>query len=93
MIKVEEVKKLATLARIDISFDEAERLTKEIDSILEYVREVQAVSSDEAFEKPILKNIMREDVITSTKGEFTTDFLNLAPQKEKNYFKVKKILS
>ena len=91
MISKDDIKHLAKLARIRISEDEAENMTKEIDSILEYVSQVKNISG-KAEEKPILKNVMREDIVTRNAGEYTEDILKLAPSREGNYIKVKKIL-
>lgn len=92
MIKKEDIQNLAGLARIDISEDEADSLTSEIDSILDYVSQVQNISSDLTTDNLVLKNVMRDDVVTNTEGEFTETLLSLAPQREGKYLKVKKIL-
>ncbi len=92
MISKKDIQDLANLARIDISETEAESLTTEIDSILSYVSQVQNISSDSAMDNLVLKNVMRDDVVTNTGGEFTETLLSLAPRREGNYLKVKKIL-
>ncbi len=91
MITKEEIKNLAQLARIEIKEDEAESLRKEIDSILDYVSKINEISGDSE-DKPVLKNVMRDDEITHKSGEFTEDLLSNAPGREGNYLKVKKIL-
>jgi len=92
MITRDEVKHLADLARIEMSEGELEQMTKEIDSILNYVGIIQNVSGDVQREIPNLRNVMRDDVITHESGEYTEKLLANAPSREGSYLKVKKIL-
>jgi aspartyl-tRNA(Asn)/glutamyl-tRNA(Gln) amidotransferase subunit C len=92
MITSEDIKKLADLARIRISDVEAEGLTSEIDSILNYVGQIKGISGDEKDDLPLVRNVMRDDIVTHTPGEFTKDLFSSAPESEKGYLKVKKIL-
>ena len=94
MIKGEEVKKLAELARIDITTKEVEKVRKEIESILEYVSEIQKVSEKRTpakEDKP--KNVMREDDNPHAGGIYTEAVLSEAPERDGDYIKVKKILN
>ena len=92
MVNREEIEKLAKLARIDISDEEKESMQKDIESILDYVGQVKNISEESKIEVPALKNIMRDDIVTHKSGEFTEDLLSLAPSRQGNYLKVKKIL-
>jgi aspartyl-tRNA(Asn)/glutamyl-tRNA(Gln) amidotransferase subunit C len=92
MITREEIEKLATLSRIQISDEEKESMSKDIESILEYVGQIKNISTSVDRETPSLRNVMRDDVVTHESGEFTDDLLSLAPAREGNYLKVKKIL-
>ena len=98
MITSKDIKSLAELARIEISDSEAEQLTQEVDSILVYVGQIKDASRDLSLQTgmdklvPKLQNVMREDVVTNTEGEYTERLLNNAPSREGKYFKVKKIL-
>ena len=91
-ITSKDIKNLASLARIEISEEEAERLTPEIDSILGYVGQIKNVVGNIKKEVPKLHNVMREDVSTNTSRQYTDDILNNAPDREGDYIKVKKIL-
>ena len=91
MINKEDIKNLASLARVGINEGEAESLTKEIDSILEYVSQIKSFSEDFDLEKPLLRNVLRDDVLTNNIGEYTKDILDNAPKTEKNYVDVKNI--
>ena len=92
MITKEEIQNLANLSRIKISAKEAEDLVSEIDSILGYVDQIKKISGESGEEASLVKNVMREDVVTHQAGEFTEDLLSLAPSREGDYLKVKKIL-
>lgn len=90
------MEKLATLARIDISAEEAENLSHEFESILGYVSEVKSVASTSDKELGVedfaLKNVWREDAEPHDSGLYTEKILNEAPEREGDYIKVKKIL-
>ncbi len=92
MITPEEVKHLAKLSRIAISEDEVTKITAEIDSILNYVGQITSVVGDVSGSVPVLRNVMREDVITHAEGEYTEEILLNAPAREGQYLQVKKIL-
>lgn len=88
--------KLASLARIDMSDKEAESLSGEFETILNYVSEVKAVSTTKNSEpkssNTATKNIWREDVEPHEPGLYTEKILNEAPEREGDYIRVKKIL-
>lgn len=93
MITKEEIQKLADLARIFLPESEKESLRKDIDGILEYVGQIKEASSVEGEPWELaVKNVMREDIPTHKKGEYTDALVNAAPKREKGYVKVKKIL-
>ena len=87
-----DIKNLASLARIEISEEEAEKLTPEIDSILGYVGQIKDVVGNIKKEVPKLHNIILEDISTNTSRQYTDDILSNAPDREGDYIKVKKIL-
>lgn len=91
-ITKEEVKKLADLSRIDMTEEESQSMTGEIDSILGYVSVVQKFTGGIEREIPKLRNIMRGDVSTNKEGEYTESLLKNAPKREGDYLAVKKIL-
>ncbi|MEK7120902.1 MAG: Asp-tRNA(Asn)/Glu-tRNA(Gln) amidotransferase subunit GatC [Patescibacteria group bacterium] len=92
MISKEEVKKIADLARIRLSLKEMEKMTQELGSILGYVEQVKEISDVSTKNEEILKNVFREDENINESGFFTKKILDLAPRKEGDYIKVKKIL-
>ncbi|MEX2010389.1 MAG: Asp-tRNA(Asn)/Glu-tRNA(Gln) amidotransferase subunit GatC [Parcubacteria group bacterium] len=93
----DEVKKLATLARIEIDDAEAERLTQQFEAILGYVADVRKAvgETEENMTKSSnfgLKNVMREDTNPHESGVYTEKLLAEAPDRSGNLIKVKNIL-
>lgn len=92
MITKDDIKKLAGLARIELSDNEIEHLAGEVGSILGYVSQVTNAAGDLVRKLPKLHNVMREDVEQNKSGEYTEAILRNAPRRQENYLKVKKIL-
>ena len=92
MISKGDIKNLAELSRMDISEVEAEKLGTEIDSILEYVGQVQTVSLDieDGIDFGPVKNIFRED--EPEPSQHREELIAEFPDKEGDYLKVNKIL-
>lgn len=92
-MEISDIKKLAVLARLELSSLEEEKYLKELGSILEYVGQIKdAPISDDGTKFEEINNISRDDVVGNTTGGYTESILALAPEKEQGYFKVKKIL-
>lgn len=98
-MKLEDIKKLAGLARIDMSEEEMVGIAKDFDPILAYVGQVQEaiklnknIKESQKPENNFLHNVMREDVVTNNRGEYTEDILANAPDTENGFLKVKQIL-
>ena len=103
MITLEDIEKLAQLARINVSLEEKDSIRKDIEGILAYVGRVKDMASGEInnqareeakeeSETPAVYNVMRKDVVTHESGEYTEVLLKAAPSRLGDYFKVKKIL-
>ena len=96
-MQIEEVRKLATLARIDMSEEEMNEVAKDFDSILAYVGQVQEVSGEASENKKskedyFMRNVMREDAVTNNGRENTDKILANAPEVEDGFIKVRKIM-
>lgn len=93
MITAEEVKKLASLARLELKAEEAEKLRGDLNRILDYVGQIKEVQSPEAkVETGEVINRLREDNNPRPPGEFKEKLLAAAPERSGDYFRVKKIL-
>jgi aspartyl-tRNA(Asn)/glutamyl-tRNA(Gln) amidotransferase subunit C len=93
-MKKEDIEHLAKLSRIAVTETEATALAEDITSILGYVSEIEAITGNTQGEKKIgeLFNVMREDENPHEAGLYTEDLLNLAPERDGQYVKVKKII-
>jgi len=89
----EEVQRVASLARFRFAPEDEERLTEQLDSILEYMEKLNQLdtSSIEPFTHAAnTKNPMREDAITNEPN--ADALLANAPAQENHFFQVPKII-
>lgn len=98
-MQLEEIKKLANLARIDMTDEEMEGIAHDFDAILAYVSQVQEVSKlkniQSLHDNPnnyFLQNVMREDLVINKRGEYTEKILANAPDVQDGFLKVKQIM-
>ena len=92
-ISRDDVAHLASLARIDLSDDELDRLGAELPAILEHVKVVQQVASDDVrpMSHPIpVTNVFRADEVRP--GLTPEQALAGAPDAEEQRFSVPQIL-
>ena len=93
-ITAADVKYVASLAKIAITNDEAARFTKELDAILGYVRQLDAVDTkglEPTYQVTGLKNVTRPDEIIDYHAT-REDLLKNAPRKRDGYIEVPKVL-
>lgn len=92
MLELKEVEHVASLARIEISEVDMQKLAEQLSAILDYVAELGKAPVDSV--EPILqvsglKNIGREDKI---KASLSVDqVLSNAPEKENNFIKTRAV--
>lgn len=89
----EEVKRVALLARLELSAEEETRLTEQLDNILQYMEKLGRL--DTANVEPLahavdIVNAFREDRVTNEPQAET--LLANAPDRENSFFKVPKII-
>ena len=91
-MNIEEIKKIAKLARIEIKQEKLETFAGEFNKILEYFRNLNEVPVEGVesftFEE---KNVFREDEPFSNSEE-RERILKNAPEKQDDFFKVRKII-
>ncbi|HUS26441.1 MAG TPA: Asp-tRNA(Asn)/Glu-tRNA(Gln) amidotransferase subunit GatC [Nevskiaceae bacterium] len=90
----EDVLKLARLARLHLTDEEVEEFAGELNSILQYVEQLQQV--DVAGIKPTsqvtgLKNVMRDDTVADY-GVSQDELLRLVPNVQDGHIKVKRMI-
>jgi aspartyl-tRNA(Asn)/glutamyl-tRNA(Gln) amidotransferase subunit C len=93
MLTKDDVKKLATLARIKLTDEEVEKFQKDLSAIFDYIDALMQVDIDgveEVSQVTGLVNVQRRDeaVLTSSREEI----LAQAPAVKDGYLKVKAIL-
>ena len=92
-ISSSDVRKVAHLARLELPEGQIETYTAQLEEILSYVDQLQAIDTQNV--PPTTRavevvNAMRDDmVIVNSSRE---DILNQAPQREGDFFRVPKIL-
>ena len=94
MIDLEQVRKVALLARLELTADEEEQFTGQLSGILDYVEQLKELNTDdvEPTTRAIeLNNITRTDSL-QTFAERDA-ILDCAPDCEDGFFKVPKILT
>jgi len=92
-VDTQTVKKVASLARIAISDDDAERLAPELSNILGWIEQLGEVdtSSVQPMTAVIANHLrLRDDVVTD--GDVRDDVLANAPQAEHGFFAVPKVI-
>jgi aspartyl-tRNA(Asn)/glutamyl-tRNA(Gln) amidotransferase subunit C len=92
-VDLEDVRRIAHLARIGVSEAEAPHLQSEINAILKFVEALEAVEVDGV--EPMTSVIpmrlpMRDDVVTD--GEIAAKVLANAPLTEDGFFLVPKVI-
>ena len=93
-ITQEEVKKVAHLARLELTDNAITNDAEQLEKILEYIKQLESIDTDDvpcttrAIE---VTNIFRKD--DKKNSDCTEELLELGPSKEGKYFKVPKIIS
>ena len=92
-ITKDEVKKVASLARLELNEDEINNHAQQLEKILEYIKELEKINTNDvpcttrAIE---VINVFRKD--EKKNYDSVDELLKLGPSKENKYFKVPKIL-
>jgi aspartyl-tRNA(Asn)/glutamyl-tRNA(Gln) amidotransferase subunit C len=92
-ISAEDVRKVAQLARLDLPEDKIATYTGQLERILEYVAQLEAVDTEGV--PPTTRavevvNVTRDDQVEAT--PVREQLLDLAPQREGDFFRVPRIL-
>ncbi len=94
MIDIEEVKKVANLARLQLTPEEEQEFTTQLNSILDYFEQLSELDTEKVAptSRAInLNNIMRSDELEPFANR--EEILACAPETDGEFFKVPKILS
>lgn len=91
-MQLDDIKKLATMARVDMSDEELTAMASDFDPILAYVSQVQEVEQSDTTPVYLLQNVMRDDVVTNTPGSYSEKIIEQMPDSQDGFLKVKQIL-
>ena len=94
MIDREQVRKVANLARLELTTEEEAQFTTQLGSILDYIEQLNQldVTNVAPTTRAIdVSNITREDILQPYADREA--ILNSAPQQEVDFFRVPKILN
>lgn len=92
-VTLDDVKRVAALARLGFSPDEEQRLIGELNSILEYMAKLSQLDTDEVIPTSHgvpLDTAMRKDEARSF--DALDDLLSQGPDMKDNYFRVPRII-
>ncbi|MDB5195450.1 MAG: glutamyl-tRNA(Gln) and/or aspartyl-tRNA(Asn) amidotransferase subunit [Parcubacteria group bacterium] len=94
MASTDEVKKLASLARLSIPEEKLAAFAKEFDGILAYVGTLDELTLPAHDKRPIpvVRNVFRADGEPHEKGKHTKKLVEQFPDREGNALKVKQII-
>lgn len=93
MINLDQVRKVANLARLTLTTEEEQQFTEQLSDILDYFEQLSELNTDdvEPTTRAIdVKNITRPDRLESFENREA--LLEAAPEREEDFFKVPKIL-
>lgn len=93
MLSQDEVKKVAEMARIELTDAEVAKFQKDLSSVLDYVEELKNVDTeglDIVASVTGLENVERQDKAVLV--DYQESILSNAPQSKDKYYKVKSIL-
>jgi len=99
MISEKEVKHIALLARVELKREEVIKFQKELSAILDFFETLKEVDTSKVdYDFHLLKDyflksveLMREDIFEPKSQEIAKKLMELVPQKEGNYIKVKAV--
>jgi aspartyl-tRNA(Asn)/glutamyl-tRNA(Gln) amidotransferase subunit C len=91
-MNTDDVQKLATLARLDISEEEAEFLTKDMNTILQYIKQIEAAEVEISTPKYIQTNVVRNDTVDVADSHITVLIKQNFPKENNGYLEINKII-
>ena len=89
-----DIEHIAKLAKLKFNDDEIDKLTPQLNRILQYVEKLNELDTEnvEPLSHPVANiNVFREDILKESIP--TKEALKNAPQKDDKYFKVPKVIN
>ncbi len=94
ILTLDEVRRLAELAKLELTDEETVKYQKELSDVLDYIAVLEGVSTEGLLptsQVTGLKNVLRRDVVTEQPAH-PKDLLALSPQSQDQYVKVKRMI-
>jgi aspartyl-tRNA(Asn)/glutamyl-tRNA(Gln) amidotransferase subunit C len=95
MISKQDVEHIAQLARIKLNDNEVEKFQKELGDVLDYfdiLKDVHTANVQPMTHAVLLQNVKRSDQAKEKTKNDGQHLIDMAPNKDKGYVKVKSIL-
>ena len=92
-LTIEDVRKIASLARLELSDEESKKYQEQLSAILEYAVRLEKLDTDHVIPTTSavpLQNIMREDLVTPSLT--LDDVLFNAPEKFQDQFLIQTVI-
>lgn len=94
MLEKDEIKHIASLARIGLKESEIEKYQKELSVVLDYFKKLESLETEKV--EPIghitgMHSVFAEDKVEQCEDEIKKDILKNAPEQKDNYFKVRAV--
>lgn len=93
MIEEQTVKKVAQVARLDLTDQEIKKFSVDLNNILDAFKEIEKVKTDSVeptFQPIPVKDVLREDIVESSFSQETA-LSNVKINKEEGHFKGPKV--
>lgn len=95
-LSLEQVDKIAALARLELSEEERASFARQLSSIIEYVDKLQAVDTKDV--EPMshsvaMGNVLREDEVVDCEADSRLKMIEAFPEMEGDLLKVKAVFS
>jgi len=90
-----DVDYVARLARLKLSEEEKEKFTLQLESIISHIDQLKELDTKEILPTSHvleLRNAWRDDEVVRSSSELLEEILSNAPDREGNFFKVKKVI-
>lgn len=94
MISIKDVEHIAKLSRLDLSEPEKKKFSKELSSILDYIKQLEEVNTENiepTAQVTGLVNVTREDEVKNCKRQKREEILEQAPMRDGDFIKVKSV--
>ena len=94
-ISLQEVERIAKLAKIGLTEEEKEKFSGELSAVLEYIEQLKEIDTKDI--EPVsqvtgLVNVIREDVANNCDEDIRKKIINNFPEEKERYVKVKQVM-